>query len=56
MRTPTTTTAAATRKKTSSVSLQEFALPSGAELIMSDPCLLPKAFRIKAVEDQRRWN
>lgn len=36
--------------------VQEFALPSGAELIMSDPCLLPKAFRIKAVEDQRRWN
>jgi len=36
--------------------VQEFALPSGAELIMSDPCLLPKAFRIKAVEDQRRLN
>lgn len=36
--------------------VQEFALPSGAELIMSDPCLLSKAYRIKAVEDQRRWN
>ncbi len=36
--------------------VQEFALPSGTELIMSDPCVLPKAFRIKAVEDLRFIN